>query len=529
MRRKSSLLIVGLILVILMTACGEKQIAADTVTSAVSIIEESSSSDEAPVSDMEEKEEVPVIVISKESDSSVTEKEDDSKKENTTEDKKEVKKEEEKEVEIDSKDLAFPSNSGRLHVDGIEIKNEKNKTVQLKGLSTHGLAWFPQYVNKSLFKEFREEWNCNVIRLAMYTEEYGGYVSGGDQDDLKDLIDDGVSFATDNDMYVIIDWHILSDGNPNKNKEESIEFFDEMSKLYKDHNNVIYEICNEPNGGVKWDEIKEYAEDVIPVIRKNDKKAIILVGTPNWSQLVDQAAKDPITGYDNIMYTLHFYADTHKKDLRNTMKDALEDGLPIFISEYGICDASGNGGINEKEAERWMKLMNEYKISSCAWNISNKAETSAIFGSWTSKTHGFDDDDLSASGKWVYSMLTGKETYEASPDREVSEDDEDEDYEEDAEAIKITSGDLSFYLKEVNSWGSEDGICHQFELTVVNNGKDVSSWSVDVSFDSDVSLKDGWCAVYKESGKSLSISNESYNGQIKKGCATRDIGFIVVY
>lgn len=523
--RKTNLGVVlaGILTLSLLAACGNKE--AVEVPEVSLTVSSQESSVEVSVSASVEDE---ALSISVEEPS----KEDATKEETekTVEEPAENTDQKEKSLLESTGDLMVPSNSGRLHVDGIEIKNEKNETVQLKGLSTHGLAWFPQYVNKSLFKEFRTEWNCNVIRLAMYTEEYGGYVSGGNQDDLKDLIDDGVSFATENDMYVIVDWHILSDGNPNKNKEASKEFFEEVSDLYKDHNNVIYEICNEPNGGVKWDEIKSYAEEIIPVIRKNDKNAIILVGTPNWSQFVDKAAKDPITGYDNIMYTLHFYADTHKKDLRNTMKNALEDGLPIFISEYGICDASGNGSINEKEAEKWMKLMNEYKISSCAWNISNKAETSAIFGSWTSKTHGFMDDDLSASGKWVYSMLTGKEKYEASPDREVFEDDEDEDEDGiDNEAIKIEQGDLVCYLKETNSWGSEEGTCHQYELTIVNNGKDVSSWSVDISFDSDVTLKDGWCGVYKTSQKTLTISNESYNGEIKKGNATRDIGFIVIY
>ncbi len=47
---------------------------------------------------------------------------------------------------------------------------------------------------------------------------------------------------------------------------------------------------------------------VIPVIRENDKDAVIIVGTPTWSQDVDQAAASPISGYKNIMYAFHFYA-----------------------------------------------------------------------------------------------------------------------------------------------------------------------------------------------------------------------------
>ena len=142
-------------------------------------------------------------------------------------------------------------------------------------------------------------------------------------------------------MYAIIDWHILSDGNPQTHQSEAKTFFSEMSKEFAKNTNVLYEICNEPNGNTSWSQIKSYAQEVIPAIRKNDPDAVILVGTPNWSQYVDQAAADPIRGYDNIMYTLHFYADTHRDSLQSTMVSALSKGLPIFVSEYGICDASG--------------------------------------------------------------------------------------------------------------------------------------------------------------------------------------------
>ena len=233
---------------------------------------------------------------------------------------------------------------------GTKLVDENGDTVQLKGLSTHGIAWFPDYINQDCFRQLHEDFGINVIRLAMYTSEYNGYCSGGNQTDLKGMINRGVSYAADNDMYAIIDWHTLSDNNPNTYVEQSKEFFDEMSEKYKDSDNVIYEICNEPNGGTTWDEIKAYAEQVIKVIRDNDKDGVILVGTPNWRQYVDEASASPLEGYENIMYTLHFYAGTLKDDLRAKMQSALDSGLPVFVSEFGICDASGNGAIDEAEA-----------------------------------------------------------------------------------------------------------------------------------------------------------------------------------
>lgn len=299
------------------------------------------------------------------------------------------------------------ANHGKLSVKGTDIVDKNGDPYQLKGVSTHGLQWFPEYVNKDSFQSFRDDFCANVIRLAMYTAE-GGYCEGGDQAALKQTVNDGVSYATDLGMYVIIDWHILHDTNPLDHEDEAIAFFDEMSAKYADYDNVLFEICNEPNGSTSWSDVKSYAEDVIPVIRKNAKDAIIIVGTPTWSQDVDLAAKDPITGQENICYTCHFYAATHKDNIRDKVKAAHEAGLCVFISEFSICDASGNGSIDYDSADAWMKLIDEYNMSYCAWNISNKDESSSLIKSGCDKTSGWTDDDLSETGLWLKSTIKGE-------------------------------------------------------------------------------------------------------------------------
>lgn len=296
-----------------------------------------------------------------------------------------------------------------LHVEDTVLCNEDGKTVQLRGVSTHGLSWYPQYVNDKCFQELHDKWGANVVRLAMYTEEYNGYCTGNsaNKKELKKLVKKGVKLAEKHGMYVIIDWHILSDGNPKKHKKAAKTFFKEMSDEFSDYTNVIYEICNEPNGGTDWNTIKSYAKNIIPVIRENDKDAVIIVGTPTWSQEVDKAAAAPLKE-DNIMYALHFYADTHQDSLRKTAESAIKSGLPLFVSEFGICDASGNGSINKKQADKWIKLLDKYHVSYVAWNLSNKNETSAMIKSSCQKKSGFKRSDLSASGKWVYDLLRKK-------------------------------------------------------------------------------------------------------------------------
>lgn len=443
--------------------------------------------------------------------------------------------------------------AGALSVKGTKLVDSEDNPVQLRGISTHGLAWFPDYVNADCIRQLKEEWGMNVIRLAMYTAESGGYCTGGNRDDLKTLVKSGVEYATDCGMYVIIDWHILSDGNPNTYIEEAKTFFEEMSQEYADYTNVFYEICNEPNGGTSWSDVKNYAEQVIEVIRENDEDGIILVGTPNWSQYVEQAAADPITDYSNIMYTLHFYAATHTDSLRTSMVNAIGAGLPVFVSEYGICDASGNGAIDENQADQWVQLMDENQISYVAWNLSNKAETSAVIKSGCSKTSGFTEEDLSESGKWLYQMLrsagragelTGSGQGQSTDGTEPADGGGTADtgaFENRADNPSGTespqAGGLSGELKEdgleiaaerVNSWKQGEESYYQFRLTLTNSEEeDRKGWTIHLTFNGDIGLSDGWNGEYRAEGNLLTISSLDYNAFIGSGASVNDVGFIV--
>ncbi len=442
------------------------------------------------------------------------------------------------EVEYTTSNLAVPSVNGKLHVEGTMIVDEKNQPVQLRGLSTHGIAWFPQYINDELFAELKEQFHINVIRLAMYTEEYGGYCSGGDKEELKELVKKGVELAKENDMYVIIDWHILSDKDPNIHKNEAISFFDEMSDEFSDYNNVIYEICNEPNGGTSWNDIKSYADEVIGVIRENDDDAIVIVGTPTWSQEVDKVVNDPITGYENVMYALHFYAGTHKDDLRNRTQNVIDSGLPIFVSEFGICDASGSGDINAEEAEKWIKLLNDNNVSYVAWNISNKDETSAVFKPNVTKVSGFSTDDLSESGSWLYNMFNQVYLLDNGSFGFVETEEDDKLENENNVANKNSeieyeqfgneSDDFIISSYMTNNWESNGEQFYKYEISIENNSDEfIDSWEVDIPFNGNITLKDHWNGEYSVIGNNLHIKSKEYNGKIEPHGSVREIGFIV--
>lgn len=296
--------------------------------------------------------------------------------------------------------------TGRLQVSGTKLTDESGNVIQLRGVSTHGISWYPDYVNYDAFATLRDDWGANVVRIAMYPEENNGYLSGGDKNSLKQIIDNGVNYATQLGMYVIIDWHVL-DYAPSKHTQEACDFFAEMASKYSGHDNVIYEICNEPVGADWNSDIKPYAETVIDTIRQFDDHALILVGTNTWSQDVDSVVGNTLDD-GNVMYVAHFYAGTHKENIRNKISTALNAGVPVFISECSICDASGNGGIDYASANEWLNFMNSNQLSFIAWSLSNKAETSALISSGCSAKSGWSDGDLSETGRWFKSAISGR-------------------------------------------------------------------------------------------------------------------------
>lgn len=300
---------------------------------------------------------------------------------------------------------------GRLSVKGVDLVDSRGKKFQLRGISTHGINWNvgSPFVNKAAFQTLRDDWGANAVRLSMYTAEYNGYCSGGNKNALKNKIYNGVKYATDLGMYVVIDWHILSDGNPKSHLKEAKSFFSTMSKKYRNQKNVIYEICNEPNG-CNWKTIKSYAEAVMKEIRKNDPNAIIIVGTPTWSQLGNDVVKSPLKGYKNIMYALHFYANesSHSRYLPSKLSTARKKGLPVIVSEFGLSAASGNGGISTRSADQWLSRLDKANVSYFCWSLSNKNESCSLLSSKTKKTSKWKTTELSKAGKYIRSKYLAR-------------------------------------------------------------------------------------------------------------------------
>jgi endoglucanase len=290
---------------------------------------------------------------------------------------------------------------GRLQVKSSQLCDQSGTPVQLRGMSTHDLKQFPFKTNT--LANLTRDWHVSVVRAAMYTDSYGSsYIREPRvKQTLKRIVDEAIR----NDIYVIVDWHILEDGNPNRYKEQAKEFFEEMARAYGSHPNVIYEICNEPNGPeVTWKAIKSYAECIIPAIRDIAPDAVIIVGTDTWSQGVRAAADDPLD-FPNVLYALHFYAGTHRDELRANADYALSRGAAIFVSEWGLTDYTGRGGLDFDEAQKWIAWMDRHKLSWVNWSFSNCDESSAALKPQADMNGPWPMAELNPSGAWIKSKF----------------------------------------------------------------------------------------------------------------------------
>jgi aryl-phospho-beta-D-glucosidase BglC (GH1 family) len=300
---------------------------------------------------------------------------------------------------------------GHLKVIETYLCSEDSTPIRLKGMSTHGLQWFP-IMKEHTIHNLVYDWGISVIRPAMYVEDYkndefwGGYIAQPEY--MKGKVIEAVDDAIDVGIYVLIDWHIHND--PTNFTSEAIAFFQEMAAMYGSYPNIIYEICNEPEY-VSWNTVKTYANDVIPQIRSIDPDNIILVGTPNWCQDVDVVSDDPLTGYTNIMYSLHFYAGSHSQSLRDKADYALIKGLPLFVSEWGTSDSTGgsNGNLYLTEAAVWANWMNQTYRSWINWSFCNRSESSAALLAGVNIGGPWEASDLSESGSYVNGLITAED------------------------------------------------------------------------------------------------------------------------
>ncbi len=299
---------------------------------------------------------------------------------------------------------------GQLSLNVNQIVDEHGEPYQLRGMSTHGITWFPAYVCEESFKELRDIWKVNCIRVAMYVDENGSsmcYMKNPQQS--KELMIKAINICLELGLYVIVDWHVLNPGDPNAYTEEAKAFFEEIATMYNEYPNMIYELCNEPNGNtVNWnDDIYPYCVEVLDILRPIDDNAIVIAGTANWSQDINLVQSKMIDD-PNVMYALHFYSATHKDWLYDRVVSCYNMGIPVFVSEFGCCAASGDEVYDLESCGKWLDMLDSYNISYMNWALANKDELCCAINPDCDALSGWTDDMLTEGGLFIKNRLLSR-------------------------------------------------------------------------------------------------------------------------
>ncbi|CQR61025.1 cellulase family glycosylhydrolase [Streptomyces leeuwenhoekii] len=306
--------------------------------------------------------------------------------------------------------------NGQLRVCGVNLCNQYNRPIQLRGMSTHGIQWFNQCYNNASLDALAKDWKSDLFRIAMYVQEQG-YET--DPAGFTSRVNSLVDMAEARGMYALIDFHTLTPGDPNYNLDRAKTFFASVAARNAAKKNVIYEIANEPNG-VSWAAIKNYAEQVIPVIRAADPDAVVIVGTRAWSSLgvsegsnETEVVNNPVNA-TNIMYAFHFYAASHKDNYRATVSRAATK-LPLFVTEFGTVSATGGGTMDRASSVAWLDLLDQLKISYANWTYSEANESSAAFKPGTCNGTDYSSSGvLTESGALLKSRISTPDSFPTS-------------------------------------------------------------------------------------------------------------------
>jgi aryl-phospho-beta-D-glucosidase BglC (GH1 family) len=324
---------------------------------------------------------------------------------------------------------------GRLQISAVALKDQNGNAIQLHGMDSHGLTWFPlsdlnlnntSNINmmsqpisfaptqgvpfphpSSAVGNLVTQWHIQVVKATMFPyDPWNGSDAKSYDNNYPvwkwyniNLVNSIVQAAIDENIYVIIDWHAGEGNDPDPNvywtNGHAQEFFTYMVDKWGSYPNVIYQTVNSPNN-IAWKNaksgkpgLKTYNQNIINLIRSREAANgyapnLIIAGTPTYSQDVDIATNDPLTG-NSIAYNFMWYAGTHGISIRSKAETALTNlaskapNQTLFMSEVGTTASNGTGGVYYSEFNTWLEWAKTKKLSWLNWSISSKEEDSAIF------------------------------------------------------------------------------------------------------------------------------------------------------
>ena len=274
----------------------------------------------------------------------------------------------------------------RIAVSGNKFVNEAGQTIQFKGYSSSDpdkLVYNGKW-NQAYFDEMKA-WAANLVRFPIHPAAWRKHGKNAYQS----LLDQGVAYAKNAGMYVIIDWHSIGNlkselfqaENYETTKKETFEFWRAMAIRYKDNPTVaFFELYNEPTvyngqlGTCTWAEWKALNEEMITIIRAHGCKAIPLVAGFNWAYDLTPVKDNPINA-TGVAYVSHPYPQKREKPWEDKWTadwGFVADKYPVILTEIGFCGADDIGAhipviSDESYGDAIMAYCKKTGISYVAW------------------------------------------------------------------------------------------------------------------------------------------------------------------
>lgn len=237
---------------------------------------------------------------------------------------------------------AFP---GRLSAEGSRLVDPQGETVYLRGLMPqepsrlHSRNRFGRRLIERIAAA-----GANVVRIPVDPEMYYK-----DADYLWRYLDPIVTWAGENGMYVIIDWHYIGNIATGAGKEMivleeisprelSLAFWTQTAAYFKDAPHVIFEIFNEP-AGISAEVWQAHAQELIDAVRAQGADQLIIAGGVEYSRDLSWVLESPL-GDDNLAYAAHIYPG-HTQSLWEHWFGETARRYPVLLTEWGFMEDDG--------------------------------------------------------------------------------------------------------------------------------------------------------------------------------------------
>jgi len=280
----------------------------------------------------------------------------------------------------------------RLQTDGKWIVDENGNEVVLRGAATVEPWWAMEYQNQrgadyweslEMITDRSNGWYPSVLRIPCTIN----YQEVGISTYAARYLDRIVRHCADNDVYVMIDHHLVRNHDTEETDRLMRNFWNEIAPRYADHSHVIYDIYNESSGPnhwgddqAAWDSWKEVAQPWVDLVRDHAPDTPLIIGSPRWTRMPHMALEDPFEG-DNLIYAGHFYPQHGDPSEMDDVFGAPAEEVPVMMTEFGW-EVNGNPQVDRGTTSGWGDPFREWLSS-----YPNVGWTGWIFDSvWTPRT-----------------------------------------------------------------------------------------------------------------------------------------------